>query len=172
MAKIYLKESELRNLIESSIKKILTELDWKTYMNASRKAYNNDEIPRSNRFEKAAEKSYRDKYDTSKRMEIDSDSYNDFYLMHPVSGTNAHTQNSYTDDNDNINTVTTAFGRFLGPKVHSYLRRDNKDNNRYRSYTTQGKTQPKVQERPTEYNDVLKYNNGTTRYVKGKGWNI
>ena len=23
-----------------------------------------------------------------------------------------------------------------------------------------------------EYNDVLKYNNGTTRYVKGKGWNI
>ena len=92
--------------------------------------------------------------------------------MHPVSGTNAHTQISYTDDNDNINTVTTAFGRFLGPKVHSYLRRDNKDNNRYRSYTTQGKTQPKVQERPTEYNDVLKYNNGTTRYVKGKGWNI
>ena len=153
MSKIYLKESELRNLIESSIKKILTELDC-------------------NRFEKAAEKSYRDKYDTSKRMEIDSDSYNDFYLMHPVSGTNAHTQISYTDDNDNINTVTTAFGRFLGPKVHSYLRRDNKDNNRYRSYTTQGKTQPKVQERPTEYNDVLKYNNGTTRYVKGKGWNI
>ena len=54
---IRLTESDLHKIIKESVSRVLNEMDWKTYMNASRKAYNNDEIPRSNRFEKAAENS-------------------------------------------------------------------------------------------------------------------
>lgn len=66
---IRLTESELHQMVKESVNKILTELDWKTYMNAAKKSYedgpmfqtyaNPNESPkrneRSRRFAKAAE---------------------------------------------------------------------------------------------------------------------
>ena len=36
---IRLNESQLHNMISESVKQVLTELDWKTYANAAKKAY-------------------------------------------------------------------------------------------------------------------------------------
>ena len=36
---IRLTESDLHNIVKESVNKVLTELDWKTYMNAADKSY-------------------------------------------------------------------------------------------------------------------------------------
>jgi translation elongation factor Ts len=42
MAKINITESELKNIINESVRKFLNELDWKTWQNAAKKTKNTD----------------------------------------------------------------------------------------------------------------------------------
>ena len=40
---VYLNESKLHNIIRESLKGIISELNWKTYMNAAHKAYDRND---------------------------------------------------------------------------------------------------------------------------------
>ena len=57
-----LSESRLVGMVSECVKQVLTELDWKTYMNASRKAYERGEYERAEKFADAARKEFGDKY--------------------------------------------------------------------------------------------------------------
>ena len=63
---IRLTESELRKMISESVKGAINELDWKTYMNAAKKAYdsaeNDDEEDRAWKFADTAEKAFNRDY--------------------------------------------------------------------------------------------------------------
>ena len=59
MAKINITESELKNIINESVRKILSELDWKTWQNASEKTQNSD---RKNAFMAKARDEFNKKY--------------------------------------------------------------------------------------------------------------
>ena len=63
---VRLTESELKNIITESVKNIISELDWKTYANAAKKAskrskqYGDKEYKRAERFSKAASDAFND----------------------------------------------------------------------------------------------------------------
>lgn len=57
---IRLTEEDLHNIIKESVKKVITELDWKTYMNAAHKDSNRR---RRNEFRKTAIDKFNDKYE-------------------------------------------------------------------------------------------------------------
>ena len=93
---VRLTESDLHRIVKESVNKVLTELDWKTYANASKVAKEkgkkwNDEFGengRSKRFEKAAREQFaKDKgysmgnpsYKDNEYFEPDSE-YSDFYI--------------------------------------------------------------------------------------------
>ena len=54
-------ESQLRNIIAESVKKVLSELDWKTYANAAKKAHEQNRNSAWD-FDRATEKALDDKY--------------------------------------------------------------------------------------------------------------
>ena len=64
---IRLTESDLHRIIKESVKQCLTELDWKTYMNAAKKAYdsaeNDNEEDRAWKFADASEKAFNRDYE-------------------------------------------------------------------------------------------------------------
>lgn len=59
---IRLRESDLHKVIKESVKQCLTELDWKTYQNARRKANERGEYDRAMRFGNASDKSFNDEF--------------------------------------------------------------------------------------------------------------
>ena len=59
---IRLTESELKRVITESVKNIISELDWKTYANAHKKAIDNRDYKRADRFQDAAVDKYNDEY--------------------------------------------------------------------------------------------------------------
>ena len=59
--KIRLTESKLKQIVEESVKEVLSELDWKTTMNASRKAAENGDSERAERFERYANQQFNKK---------------------------------------------------------------------------------------------------------------
>lgn len=62
---IHLKESELKQMIRESIRKTLTELDWKTYANAGNKVIDDyDDEYRADDFFDMASKRFKEKYGT------------------------------------------------------------------------------------------------------------
>ena len=66
--RIKIKESQLKKIVAESVKKVLSEIDWKTYANAMKKAseksnkYGDDNYKKANRFRDAAIKSFNDEY--------------------------------------------------------------------------------------------------------------
>lgn len=59
---IKLSESDLHRVIAESVRQCLTELDWKTYQNARRKANERGEYDRAMRFGNASDKAFNDEF--------------------------------------------------------------------------------------------------------------
>ena len=171
---IRLTESELKNMI----KKSLNELDWKTYMNAAKKAYDrDDDQQRSEDFLDAAEQSYKDKYDAT-----DYDGYGTYDLgygrghnpYHELRTSNDGDVIGDGDDEDYVYQRTaTRFNNDYGPDVDSEIG-DVYDSDVYdiarNPKQASSSSNKDFQGGSPEWNDVRDYLNGKTKYVKGKGW--
>lgn len=59
---VKLNESQLRKIVAESVKNILSEIDWKTYVNARDKARERGEHERAMRFGNAADDAFNDEY--------------------------------------------------------------------------------------------------------------
>lgn len=59
---IKLSEAQLRDMIAENVNKVLSELDWKTYANARKKAADNGQYDRSRKFGNAANSAFNDKF--------------------------------------------------------------------------------------------------------------
>lgn len=57
---VKLNENQIRQIIENSVRRTLTELKSSTYMNAARKAGGRDQYERASKFARAAEKTWKD----------------------------------------------------------------------------------------------------------------
>lgn len=105
--RIRLTESDLHRVIKESVKKVLNELDWKTYANAARKDIDNSEIiqyddngvmthrtpphdtSRSMEFKKAAKDAFQREHGLEKGDYLDSlEDEGDFYINGLNSPTN------------------------------------------------------------------------------------
>lgn len=59
---INMNRTQLKEMIDKSVSKVLTELDWKTYANAAKKAHNRGEHERTRKFRDAAINSFNDEH--------------------------------------------------------------------------------------------------------------
>lgn len=149
---VRLTESELKNIITESVKNIISELDWKTYANAAKKAqhralgYDDEkERDRAYRFSKAAEDAF--------SRDHDLDDYPYFARM--------RSRDKYTDlpCDDTMNVVAKTrlerdpFGAYCGVSDHRLP-----DDFRKRYKDAQ--------------DEVEDYKKGNYDYTKGKGWHL
>lgn len=169
---IRLTESELKKLIKQS----LTELNWKTYMNAAKKAHDNDD-DRSGDFLDAAEDSYKNQYGAE-----DYDGYGSYDLgsgagHNPYHELRTNSDGDYVGDGDDEDyvyqrTATSFDDDGYGPDVNSTIGdvhdSDVFDVARNNKYASSEKSD--VDNASPEFNDVRRYLHGQSKYTKGKGW--
>lgn len=88
MQKLRITEQDLHKIVSESVKRIITELDWNTYANASDLAYRRGEKKRAKRFNDASVDSFNRKYaDSSKTIDfnnMDSDNNYDISMVSKV----------------------------------------------------------------------------------------
>ena len=156
--KIRLTESKLKQIIEESVKNVLTELDWKTYANAARK----DRDPkRSKRFANMAA----DNFDKEYRYTGD----NGITSM----GQDMSLEHSYTNDKGTHNHFNTSVeSTFEGRPI--FTNRDEKMSNGSKCHSCVNKpfTNNKAHARAMQKSqDAFNaYRTGKSKYVKGTGW--
>ena len=79
MAKVFINESDLKNMVCEAVRRIMNEIDWKTYANARAKALERGESLRANKFGSAAWKGFNDEFGlnhgTSELPRVHGDTY-------------------------------------------------------------------------------------------------
>ena len=179
---IRLTESDLHKIVNTCIKRIIreekiNELDWKTYMNASKKAYDNDDdYYRSDDFLDAAKKAYGKKYGAYQK---DGKYHNygtggnvDYSDM--ITHTDGDISDEFPDDYVLQRTTTTfTHDRDYGPDVDSEIG-DVYDSDIFgiprNSEFASSYQADKYKDGTPEWNDVRDYIHGKSKYAKGKGW--
>lgn len=78
--RIKLTESDLHNIIKESVKNVLTELDWRTYLNAHQKANDVAHNPNSSRRDKFVKKDQANKF-YNKAKELQQQQYDGVDLI-------------------------------------------------------------------------------------------
>lgn len=163
---IKLTESELKGLISESIKKILSELDWKTYQNAA----NKDRNPkRAKEFSDMARDRFNDQY------EYEDDKGN-MVKMDPLSPSDFYSHNRLL-----VSTTPEKPSPYAGKKINiSSPSTNNHNSNEFiakypdGSYTIEDKpfTSDKRHARKIQkaYDDFESYRNNKSEYKKGSGW--
>lgn len=145
--KIRLTESKLKQIVEESVKNILTELDWKTYANAAKKRAQQKANPNIVRqLDTAANKALRQKYQITGNTHFpyapEIETKDDEQIgRYPQLGYQSDFRDTYVnpfDDSEN------------GWEMTSY------------------ENSPKHKER---HQDMHKYFTNQSKYTKGKGWN-
>lgn len=185
MSKIRLTESQLHRVIKESVNRLLTELNWKTYQNAAKKAKERGD-ERFDKFEKASDDEFNMRYrpinrngckktwKLSKRgnklMGDKDDTYYDWDdgVRHDV---NQHSEKSYPNGKWNSTY-----------KDIDYFGREDNSAAHYKPYTDMFvyETQPYntgyARWSRDKFNDADKdlddYFNGDYEYQKGKGWQL
>ena len=164
--KIRLSESYLHRVIKESVKGVINELNWKTYMNAAKKAYdsaeNDDEEDRAWKFADAAEKAFNRDYGY-----IEPDDNLEYYgqkANQDVSGANFTPRGQYG--------VGMGSWTPLYAKMHSVR-------NIGRGETNNSMINPNSKMKPSNNtidayqraeDELEKYAKGKYKYKKGKGW--
>ena len=104
---VKLNESQLRQMVAESVKNVLSELDWKTYANARKKAADKGQYDRSRKFGNAADSAFNDKfgYQGDEESEYYAPNVRGNAFLHRVEAQNndypSHTiQHLYDYDND------------------------------------------------------------------------
>ena len=165
---IRLTESELRKMISESVKGAINELDWKTYMNAAKKAYdsaeNDDEEDRAWKFADTAEKAFNRDYGY-----VEPDDNLEYYgqkANQDISGANFTPRGQYG--------VGMGSWTPLKAQMHSVR-------NIGRGETNNSMINPNSKMKPSKNtidayqraeDEMEKYANGKYNYKKGKGWQL
>ncbi len=162
--KITITESELHNIVEG----IISELDWKTYMNANRKGMSrangnsNDEFRRALDFSSAAEDAFPNKY---KEGEV-SLTPRGYMIEYPPKDMESWNEgddmpeyifSSYEQGNDRDLCAWLPYNRKKGTKVFKETGKKMRDDF--------AKSHPEITE-------LDNYYNGNYGYVPGEGWKL
>ncbi len=104
---VKLNEAQLRKIVAESVNKVLSELDWKTYANAGKKAADRGQYGRSMKFGNAANSAFNDKfaYQGDEESEYNAPNVRGDIFLNRVEAQNndypSHTiQRLYNYDND------------------------------------------------------------------------
>lgn len=178
---IKLSEEQLRDMIAENVNKVLSELDWKTYANARKKAADKGQYDRSRKFGNAANSAFNDKfgYQGDEESEYNAPNVRGDIFLNRVEAQNndypSHTiQRLYNYDNDKQEYSnpknydnTKAFGlmdkydengrykRIWNPSLKRFFNNPEQE----KAYRTASK----------EMDDYVMGNYG---YDKGKGWQL
>lgn len=178
---IKLSEEQLRDMIAENVNKVLSELDWKTYANARKKAVDKGQYDRSRKFGNAANSAFNDKfgYQGDEESEYNAPNVRGDIFLNRVEAQNndypSHTiQRLYNYDNDKQEYSnpknydnTKAFGlmdkydengrykRIWNPSLKRFFNNPEQE----KAYRTASK----------EMDDYVMGNYG---YDKGKGWQL
>lgn len=159
---ITINEAQLIDIINESVEKVLTELDWKTYQNAANKDYNHI---RGKKFANAAVNKFNDEYgyndDNGNTISMQNYNKNDNNLR----VTSHYTPDSSYDETDFL---------FSSPSTNDnkseYYQRYSKNSQTTvpHPYSMDKKHARKIAK---AYDDYTNYINNKSSYEKGKGWN-
>lgn len=151
---VRLTESQLHQVIKESVKQVLSELDWKTYANAARKANSNgDDRLRASLFGVAAEREFRKKHGLK-----DVSSHSNFIDNEPFVSLDEPYENGYIAYGNKENPFTKSVDSF------------------YQSYDVPISDIDKSRLSHIQgdafgaQKDLEDYQNGNYEYQKGKGW--
>ena len=169
-----LNEADFKNLIKESVTSILSELDWKTYANASKKRYKQSR-------ENPQDKKLRDK--ASKLGQKANQQFNDDFvglykydkLGDKLKGKHSSTFNAYIDPSANNMAYGTVRGWNKGGTEMFTTRKgeyySNKANGGGYISPRQHFRDQEVADAYSKANDELwDYQNGNYEYVNGEGW--
>ena len=163
MSKIRLTENQLHRVIKESVKKILTELDWKTYQNAAKKAHlkaYDDYDKEDPNFEK-----YRNK---SSKF---SDSATDSFMR----------DHGYDDGRYYMEMNNAMYGSpksirpyYDASNIKMYDRDEEEENPPFYEDPSYFEDMPNNvrQKYNNAYNELSNYKLGNYDYKKGKGWKL
>lgn len=166
--KVRLTESQLHNVIKESVKQVLTELDWKTYQNAAKKAHlialddiddrDNEAyqkmLSKSARFRRAAEDAFNRDYGTD-NTKLRSD-------MHGASK-RAPGGGYFPYNDDSSVHMTTPNGEYFDYNPHGGFTKKLNDEWGYKSSEYRDEWDKATDE-------LQNYKRGNYEYQKGKGW--
>ena len=157
---IRLTESDLHRIVRESVNNVLTELDWKTYMNAAKKDWENGNEERAERFAAAAEDAFNKEFGHD---ELDDEL--EYY------GEKAHQDVKGANFTPYGNSPSVGIGSWTPLMARMHNTYNPKDGSEF--------TNPNSTMRPSKktldaYNrakdDLQKHANGKYKYQKGKGW--
>lgn len=168
--KIKLTESKLKQIVAESVKEVLSELDWKTTMNASRKAAENGDDERARRFETYADQQFNKKHGGYDAHETNGKAFGEDgrYTGNLIS--KVYSDEGVIGDNRGVD---HGFGKSHGGvDIHRFNK-----NGYQREF--RGKNSPELNQASAKYTntvnnmgrDMQNYYGGTAQYEKGKGWN-
>lgn len=167
---IRLTEGDLHKIIKESVKNIISELDWKTYQNARRKANEKGEYDRAMKFGNAAQKEFNKAYGEEgvsgdiflNRVSAESDDYPSHTLMRMY---NYNEEGSHSNPYNYDNT-----------KAYGIMDKYDKDGRYKRVKNPSLKRFFNNPWREKAYKDASKemdnYVMGNYDYTKGKGWHL
>lgn len=157
--KIRLTESKLKQIVEETVKNVLTELDWKTYANAAKKDKNPN---RAKKFREKAAETFNQKF---------GHNGNDEFARTKMSNDTLSLGHRYKkDDNSQVffsthldptyENTPTNYGEFepYGSKTHGYVKKP----------FTNSKAHARAMQKSQDAFNA--YRTGKSKYVKGKGW--
>lgn len=187
-SRIKLTESQLHKVIEESVKRVLSELDWKTYANAAKKRQAQKNWQSADRLRDQMVKSFNDKYgesdyeysnyngiptEKSARFQMDNGS------MGPQGGLKFDSEITQRGGRDGFD-VPQYINRRYRTGLEGYDDDAYPQGQWYYQYgmtdaDKKAKQQPtwssKVRDKAMQgVYDVDRYYNGQSKYVKGKGW--
>ena len=179
---IRLTESELKNIIAESVKNVISELDWKTYANAAKKAYNKGE-DRYRDFQKAAEDEFQKTH--GHYVETDNGGFEDVHLSaHPGERGSVVANQQILSNSPYAKPVTRNYAYRTGggnqvafthsgsnevPNAHSKLHNNGTSKQAYTQHFG-GNNMKSAYEKAD--NEAENYYNNNYEYNKGNGWKL
>lgn len=177
MKLIRLTESDLHRIVKESVNKVLTEVDWRTYANAGKKAHdkvldkmkrgtNFDDLRKDSDFMKRARQTrkFRDQAVASSRDKFKelNDDENDFYTT------------VGPDDTYYANVENDSWGRPMvadkdGKTKMQGLSRSKMVNVKPERYFGYGNNE-KVSDWNKFSKEINDFNSGKSKYIQGQGW--
>lgn len=174
--KIRLTESDLHRIVKESVNKVLTELDWRTYANAGKKAHDEvldkmkrgtslDDLRKDSDFMKRARQTrkFRDQAVASSRDKFKelNDDENDFYTtVGPDDTYYANVENDscgrpmVSDKEGKTKMLGLSKPKMVNVTPERYFGYDNDKADKWNKFSK-------------EIND---FNSGKSKYIQGKGW--
>lgn len=180
------KEAQLKSVIKQTINEVLNELDWRTYQNASQKAYQkgdklygderNKSYRQGDRFRRAATNSFNrlNGYGLKNVPYGDGDknqmqtTKNDFYVGGNIYTSQGDSFNTMSGRVNNDGEIDTAYNtQSYNKNTKNFGNNIESDNDVKKAHTLNPALKMKQMKGDKQVRD---YFNSKSKYVKGKGW--